>query len=56
MDALPIELLSTWTPFMLLSSGLLLACYRACRKLMPGAGGQVEVDPDIRVRVTGKIS
>lgn len=56
MDALPVELLGTWTPFIFLSSGLLAASYRVCRKLLPGAGRQVEVDPDIRVRVTGKIS
>lgn len=51
-----IELLSTGAPLVFLLSGLVTAGYRACRKRLPGAGKKIDVDPDIRVRVTGKIS
>ncbi len=53
-----IDVLSSWAPLVFLLSGLLLAGYRACRRPAPGTGTgrQIDVDPDIRVRVTGKIS
>lgn len=50
------ELLSNWTALVFVLSGLLLAGCRAGRLRMRGAGRHIDVDPDIRVRVTGKIS
>lgn len=51
-----IELLASWAPLMFLLSGLLMAACRAWHKRITDADRQTEVDPDIRVRVTGKIS
>ena len=56
MNTWLIELLGTWAPLVFVLSGLVIASYRACRKRMSGTGKQPDVDPDIRVRVTGKIS
>jgi hypothetical protein len=51
-----IELLASWAPVMFLLSGMLMAACRAWRKRITGADRQTGIDPDIRVRVTGKIS
>lgn len=56
MSALIIDLAGSWMPFVLLLSGMLSAGYRARRKQSPDTASHMDVDPDIRVRVTGKIS
>ena len=56
------ELLSLWLPFAFLASGVILATFQYFGRhhgilLEPSTPSeQTEVDPDIRVRVTGRIS